>query len=280
MGNEEWRKSWVDTIAKRVKEIRAEKGMKGSDLSERTKELGYEIPRSTLANIEIGRKSSIGVHEVAILAAALEVPPVALLFDYATGEQVEVLPGVERSGIEAVEWFAGNWPLLPAGGLGALPSVSPYEGVAFEQGVDRWSEELETARLLALRAFESAMESYHGAVSFMERVKRDYEDVVSGRPPRFGAASARNAPTTPDDYREEVEIAQQRVDMRLKDASRALQRCIIYGATPPGLEADLRNNPAEHGMPEGPESWLDGLRRLAAGPVGEDGGSRRESNDE
>ena len=57
MGNEEWRKTWTDTIAKRVKEIRAEKGMKGSDLSERTKELGYEIPRSTLANVEIGRKS-------------------------------------------------------------------------------------------------------------------------------------------------------------------------------------------------------------------------------
>ncbi|UVI34999.1 helix-turn-helix domain-containing protein [Brevibacterium spongiae] len=273
MGNDEWRKSWVDTIAKRVKEIRAEKGMTGSDLSERTRELGYEIPRSTLANIEIGRKSAIGVHEVAILAAALDVPPIALLFDYATGKKFEVLPGVERSGIEGVEWFAGNWPLLPAGGLGALPSASPYEGEAFSQGADKWADEIETSRLLALRNFEAAMERYHGAVSFLEKVERDYEDVSFGRPPRYGAASARNAPRTPDDYREEVDIAQQRVDLRLRDAVQALRSAYIYGVIPPSIDAKIRRDTTEGGLfDERLEGWLEELKLQVFG--------NRENDDE
>lgn len=266
MGNEEWRKSWVSTIAKRVKEIRASKGMRGDDLSARTKELGYEIPRSTLANIEIGRKSSVGVHEVAILAAALEVPPVALLFDYVSGEKVEVLPGVERSGIEAVEWFAGNWPILPAGGLGPLPSISPYEGEAFDHGTDKWAEEPETARLRALRNFEAQMERYHGAVSFLDRVERDYEDVASGRPPRYGAVAASNAPRTPDDYREEVEIARQRVEMRLRDARLALSTVAIHDATPPAMDGGIRENTLTRGLVDDRiDEWLENLRERVYG---------------
>ena len=223
-------KSRVSTIAKRVKEIRASKGMRGDDLSARTKELGYEIPRSTLANIEIGRKKLSGGPRGGNPCSCTQVPPVALLFDYVSGEKVEVLPGVERSGIEAVEWFAGNWPILPAGGdRGRLPPSAPTKGEAFDHGTDKWAEEPETARLAVPcgTSRRRARQPYHGAVSFLDRVERDYEDVASGRPPRYGAVAARNAPRTPDDYREEVEIARQRVEMRLRDARLALSTVAI-----------------------------------------------------
>lgn len=246
MGNDEWRKTWTDTIAKRVKEIRAEKSMTGDGLSARTKELGYEIPRSTLANIEIGRKSSVGVHEVAILAAALDVPPVALMFDYATGESVEVLPGVERSGIEAVEWFAGNWPLLPAGGLGPLPSISPYEGEALEHGVEKWAEEPNVARLRALRNFEAEMERYHGAAAFLEKLERDYEDVEAGRSPSYRVLYPRNTDRTSSDYAEEIEMARQRVEMRLRSARLALNTVSIFDSTPPAMDSGIRQDTVDH----------------------------------
>ena len=189
-----------------------------------------------------------------------------LLFDYASGERVEVLPDVERSGIEAVEWFAGNWPLLPAGGLGSLPSISPYEGVAFEHGVERWAEEPETARLRALRNFEAEMERYHGAVAFLDKIKRDSEDVEAGRSPTYGALYPRSATRNSSDYSDEVEMAEQRVEMRLRSARLALNAVAAFDATPPAMDAGIRETTMEQGpLDDRLVDQMDALRQRVYG---------------
>lgn len=243
--DEEWRKALTTGIEARIRDTRKAQKITVEQLSERTRDLGFEIPRSTITNIESMRKAHVAVHEVVILAAALNVPPVTLLFDYADGSAVEVLPDVERTGIEAVEWFAGNWPMLPLEGLRTLPSISPYEGAAFEHNVEKWAEVPETAQLLSLRRFEQALEQYHGAAAFRARVEQDLEDVEAGRPPRFGAVSASRAPRTVDEYRDEVEIAEQREALRLIDARRALTVARATGAHPPYLDAEIRRDAAQ-----------------------------------
>ena len=48
-------------------------------LADVTDELGMPIPRSVLANLESGRRETVTVAEVLVLAAALDVAPIDLI---------------------------------------------------------------------------------------------------------------------------------------------------------------------------------------------------------
>lgn len=54
--------------------------MSQTELCRRCDELGYPIVRNTVVGLETGRREGITVHELVILAAALLVDPVELLF--------------------------------------------------------------------------------------------------------------------------------------------------------------------------------------------------------
>jgi hypothetical protein len=81
-----------------------------------------------IANLENGRRDSIGIAEVLVLALALNVPPVLLLFPIGRASQVEVLPGKTTCPWSAAEWFSGEagppavspGPPGPAGPFGRL----------------------------------------------------------------------------------------------------------------------------------------------------------------
>ncbi len=66
---------------------------------------GRLITRDTIANLESGRKRVLDIAELIILAKALDVPPVSLL--YPRTDRVEQSPGVVTSGLDATLWFAG-----------------------------------------------------------------------------------------------------------------------------------------------------------------------------
>ena len=50
------------------------------------------------------------VTDLVAIAAALEVPPITLLYPHLPDGAVEVLPGVESSSITATQWFSGEGP--------------------------------------------------------------------------------------------------------------------------------------------------------------------------
>ena len=79
------------------------------DIADRTEELGCPVTRSVIANFENGRKKSLDVCELMILAAAVGVPPVALLFPTLPDGPVEALPGQEIKAIAALRWFTAEW---------------------------------------------------------------------------------------------------------------------------------------------------------------------------
>lgn len=247
MGNEEWRKAWTDTIAKRVKEIRAEKGMKGSDLSERTKELGFEIPRSTLANIEIGRKSTVGVHEVAILAAALDVAPVSLMFDVGSDELVEVLPDDKRAPIEAVEWFSGFYPLMQKPGL--VKNASFNVNAALDGAVEyrRTMESREYEKLRSARAFELLMNGYHGLINTLMELHLALEDIEMGVKPLMSVANPDLAEAGREEYQRLIADYEKRADSYLQAIREGLPATIDQGVSVPFLNAPIRRDVLKEG---------------------------------
>jgi transcriptional regulator with XRE-family HTH domain len=117
-----------------------------SQLSRRTAELGYPITRGAIAKIESNlRSGKIDVAEVLVLAAALDIPPVLLLFpQVSTDGGAVILPNFTTKEDDAVRWMAGqvsfpqpyNWsrrlegqPNPPNHGVNLIAAMSLLEEV-------------------------------------------------------------------------------------------------------------------------------------------------------
>lgn len=101
----DWAREMAAEIGRSVRMIRARRGLSAEHLSVRCAELGHAIPRNTIANLENGRKETVPVHELVILAAALGVSPVELVYPVGRADKVEELPGKEQDPLMAAEWF-------------------------------------------------------------------------------------------------------------------------------------------------------------------------------
>ncbi len=108
MTQPEWSAELVEVVAGEVRRHRQHRGMSAQELSDACAELGYPIPRSVLANLENGRRNSVGIAELLVLGAALGVPPVALLFPVGRAETVPVLPDRAVPTWEALAWFTSE----------------------------------------------------------------------------------------------------------------------------------------------------------------------------
>jgi transcriptional regulator with XRE-family HTH domain len=99
----DWPARIAATVASQVRLYRRERKLSGQKLVDKMAELGLKFPRSVLANLETGRRETITVAELIILARALEVAPLELLIP-AGG--AEMLPGVLWSHQDASQWFS------------------------------------------------------------------------------------------------------------------------------------------------------------------------------
>lgn len=85
--------------------------MSTQKLADRTAELGMAIPRSVLANLESGRRETVTVAEVLVLAAALNIAPIELMCPVGFDKQTEMLPGRMMDPPDAMRWFTGELKL-------------------------------------------------------------------------------------------------------------------------------------------------------------------------
>jgi hypothetical protein len=60
-----------------------------------SKRVGYAAPRNTIVNLETGRKESLSVQELVVIALALDTPPVVLR--YPLDRDVEIAPDEPRN---------------------------------------------------------------------------------------------------------------------------------------------------------------------------------------
>lgn len=106
-----WSERLVNVIAGEIKRYRDERGMSAQQLADRCDALGHPIARSVLANLESGRRESVSVPELFVLAQALDVPPLKLVLPLGRMDEIEILPGNEVATGDAFRWLVGESPL-------------------------------------------------------------------------------------------------------------------------------------------------------------------------
>lgn len=90
--------------------VRAARGenLSAQEVAARTKELGHHITRDTIANLESGRKKSVDVAELIVLAKALGVAPISLIYPDLLHGEVEDVPGHTVTTEDAILAFVGH----------------------------------------------------------------------------------------------------------------------------------------------------------------------------
>jgi transcriptional regulator with XRE-family HTH domain len=104
---------WVDqvmaTVAAEVRRRRKELRMSAQDLADRCEEIGHPIPRNVIANMESGRRASLPLVDVLVLAEALRTYPICLLYPVGYVDRVQRLPLQHSDPTwDAMRWFTGD----------------------------------------------------------------------------------------------------------------------------------------------------------------------------
>lgn len=101
----DWAEREAYRLAMTIREMR--KPHSAQWLSDRTDQVGMRINRPLISDLENGRRRYITTAELAVIAAALSVAPVALLYPGPYDELVEVLPDQPVRQLRAADWFSG-----------------------------------------------------------------------------------------------------------------------------------------------------------------------------
>ncbi|MGH4013152.1 MAG: helix-turn-helix domain-containing protein [Pseudonocardiaceae bacterium] len=117
-----WSENQARRVGERIKRFRGRRSAQW--LADRCTELGYPVSRSAIAKLENGRREDIGLSELEIFAAALEVAPALLIFPIDTDDPVQILPGQAMNPWTAYQCFIGEYVLSRAAGS---PGASPAE---------------------------------------------------------------------------------------------------------------------------------------------------------
>jgi hypothetical protein len=103
----EWSHDLVRRIGAAMKAARGDRTARW--LSDRTEELGYRVSPTVIAKLDSGHRGDVlSVAELLIIAAALDVPPLALLFPGLPDADTERLPGQTVSAVDAMLWITGE----------------------------------------------------------------------------------------------------------------------------------------------------------------------------
>lgn len=100
--------------------------MTAKGLAEQCERLGFAMPRDVIANLENGRRESLTVGELLVLAQALGVSPSALAVPMGYVETIEIAPGQHLPAFDAFQWWADVAELRPAlGGVVRIEEPEP-----------------------------------------------------------------------------------------------------------------------------------------------------------
>ncbi|MEU6028635.1 helix-turn-helix transcriptional regulator [Streptomyces tauricus] len=105
----EWADQVMATVAAEVRRRRKELRMSAQDLADRCEEIGHPIPRNVIANMESGRRASLPLVDVLVLAEALHTYPICLLYPVGYVDEVQRLPLQDSEQTwDAMRWFTGD----------------------------------------------------------------------------------------------------------------------------------------------------------------------------
>ncbi|MFI5657956.1 helix-turn-helix domain-containing protein [Streptomyces sp. NPDC051684] len=107
----EWEDHVMATVAGAIRRRRKELRWSAQDLADKCEEVGYPIPRNVIANMESGRRATLPLVEVMVLARALRVTPISLIYPVGYVPEVRALPYEDpRPTWDVLQWFTGQDP--------------------------------------------------------------------------------------------------------------------------------------------------------------------------
>jgi transcriptional regulator with XRE-family HTH domain len=110
MASNDWSAQLTARVAEQIRTARTAAGLTVAQTADACAALGAPVPKSTITNLELGRRASVDLAEFLVLAKALDVPPITLLFPLGAAATVELLPGQPVPTWEALAWFTGETP--------------------------------------------------------------------------------------------------------------------------------------------------------------------------
>lgn len=122
MTTDGWGAQLTARVAEQIRRYRKAAGLTVAEAADACAARGLPVPKTTITNLETGRRSSVDLTEFLVLADVLGVPPITLLFPLDTAATVDVLPGQQISTWDGLAWFTGETPSAEA-----APKGSPRE---------------------------------------------------------------------------------------------------------------------------------------------------------
>ncbi|WP_353107749.1 hypothetical protein [Gordonia sp. (in: high G+C Gram-positive bacteria)] len=106
-GGQKWAEEIVKTFGATAKRVRGKRSAKW--LSDRTAELGYRVSPTVISKLDTGHRGSVlHLPEILVIAQALDVSPIGLIFGRLPDGPFEVTPGNSRRSLDVFAWFAGD----------------------------------------------------------------------------------------------------------------------------------------------------------------------------
>lgn len=125
----EWADRVKANVAGEVRRRRKEMGWSAQDLADACEQLGHPIPRNVIANMESGRRASLPLVDVIVLAAALETYPVCLIFPVGYVERTQELPFQDLVPTwDALRRFTGDED-MPLHDAGLVPDFESHDNL-------------------------------------------------------------------------------------------------------------------------------------------------------
>lgn len=154
--SKDWAGDMAAYVGAEVKRLRGKRS--GQWLSGRARELGYGISRTTISELENGKRKYVTTAELVVLARALNTTPVALVYPGPYDDIIDVLPGEPAVQRDAAQWFSG------------MMDGDPWPG---STAVDAAEYERNAARLRAARRLLELESNRHSVLLYLAEVKRD-----------------------------------------------------------------------------------------------------------
>jgi len=210
----EWADRIKATVASEVRRRRREKGWSAQDLADQCERLGLPIPRNVIANMESGRRASLPLVDVMVLAAALETYPVCLIFPVGYVDQTQELPFQDLVPTwDALRRFTGEQE-VPANDAGLVPDFEHHASLVHtalaaleEEDQARFAAKAATSRAQQEEAERKRSEYAEQAISakyrlrYLRRDIRDEGATPPDLPPALGDVELPEADTdtTPEE---------------------------------------------------------------------------------
>ncbi|MEU7571554.1 helix-turn-helix domain-containing protein [Micromonospora sp. NPDC049240] len=189
-----WGAETNQTIATQIRNWRNARGLSAQQLSARCASLGHPIPRNIIANIETGRRGSVTVPEAIILAMALNVPPILLIYPVGKELAVRSSPRQDCGTFYAAKWFMGE--TRPTPDMVGLDESENYKSAMLE-----W----ESAR--------DIVQTYRRHGTLVRRYRFVREDVIA-------QLKRMSDPVSADEEPEVRKIHKRRTDVLVSNLSR------------------------------------------------------------